>query len=122
MPMHPRPMADTVKPLLPSCRSFMLRLHTPTIHNTRFSVFLRLSGAPRRWSRIASTAMTTTPSHSRPTYDDVNLILRLYEMRREDRLRDARRWFTASFKVKTHEEFTALCPGGSETNASYRMV
>ena len=66
--------------------------------------------------------MTTTPSHSRPTYDDVNLILRLYEMRREDRLRDARRWFTASFKVKTHEEFTALCPGGSETNASYRMV
>ena len=58
----------------------------------------------------------------RATYDDVNLILRLYEMRREDRLREARKWFTASFKVKSYEEFQALCPPGSEPNASYRMV
>ena len=59
---------------------------------------------------------------ARPTYDDVNLILKLYDLRREHRLREARRWFAASFKVKTLEEFTALCPGGSEPNASYRMV
>ena len=59
---------------------------------------------------------------ARATYDDVNLILRLYEMRRDDRLREARKWFTGSFKVKTFEEFTALCPPGSEPNASYRMV
>ena len=59
---------------------------------------------------------------NRATYDDVNLILRLYEMRREDRLREARKWFTASFKVKTFEEFQGLCPPGSEQNASYRMV
>src|SRR5258706_15765266 len=59
---------------------------------------------------------------ARATYDDVNLIVRLYEMRREDRLREARRWFTASFKVKSFEEFQALCPPGSEPNASYRMV
>ena len=59
---------------------------------------------------------------ARPTYDDVNLILKLYEMRREDRLREARRWFAASFKVKTAGEFTALCPVGSEPNASYHMV
>ena len=59
---------------------------------------------------------------ARATYDDVNLILRLYEMRREDRLREARKWFTGSFKVKTFEEFQALCPPGSEANASYRMV
>jgi hypothetical protein len=58
----------------------------------------------------------------RATYDDVNLILRLYEMRREDRMREARKWFTASFKVKSYEEFQALCPPGSEPNASYRMV
>jgi hypothetical protein len=56
------------------------------------------------------------------TYDDVRLILQLYEMRREARLREARRWFTASFKPKTFEDFTALCPPGSEPNASYRMV
>ena len=59
---------------------------------------------------------------ARATYDDVNLILRLYEMRREDRLREARKWFTGSFKVKNYDEFMALCPPGSEPNASYRMV
>jgi hypothetical protein len=59
---------------------------------------------------------------ARATYDDVNLILRLYEMRREDRLREARKWFTGSFKVKSFDEFMALCPPGSEPNASYRMV
>ena len=59
---------------------------------------------------------------ARATYDDVNLILRLYEMRREERLRDARKWFTGSFKVKSFEEFQALCPPGSEPNASYRML
>jgi hypothetical protein len=59
---------------------------------------------------------------ARATYDDVNLILRLYEMRREVRLREARKWFTQSFKVNNYEEFTALCPPGSEPNASYRMV
>ena len=56
------------------------------------------------------------------TYDDVKLILQLYDMRREPRLREARRWFTASFKPKSYEELTALCPPGSEPNASYRMV
>jgi hypothetical protein len=56
------------------------------------------------------------------TFDDVNLILRIYDMRREERLREARKWFAASFRVKTIEEFNALCPVGSETNASYRMV
>lgn len=56
------------------------------------------------------------------TFDDVNLILKLYDMRREDRLREARKWFTGSFKVKTFDDFTKLCPPGSEPNASYRMV
>ena len=56
------------------------------------------------------------------TFDDVKLVLKLYDMRREPRLRDARAWFTASFKVKTMEEWSALCPPGSEANASFRMV
>jgi hypothetical protein len=56
------------------------------------------------------------------THEDANLVLKLYEMRREDRMRDARRWFAASFKVKSLAEFQALCPPGSEANASFRMV
>ena len=59
---------------------------------------------------------------SRPTYDDANLILRLYEMRREDRMRDARAWFTAQFRPKKWEELATLVPPGSAENASYRMV
>jgi len=59
---------------------------------------------------------------SRPTFDDVNLILRLYEMRRDDRMRAARSWYMANFKVRTIEEWTALCVPGSDANASYRMV
>ena len=59
---------------------------------------------------------------ARPTFDDVNLILRLYDMRREPRMREARAWFTANFKARTLDEWTALCPPGTEPNASYRMV
>jgi hypothetical protein len=56
------------------------------------------------------------------TYDDANLILRLYDMRREERLRQARAWFSANFKAKNGEDVNKLCPPGSEENASYRMV
>ncbi len=56
------------------------------------------------------------------TYDDVNLILRLYDLRREERMRKARRWFIGSFNARTWNELNALCPIGSEENASYRMV
>jgi hypothetical protein len=58
----------------------------------------------------------------RATYDDVKLMLQLYEMRRDERMREARKWFSASFKIKTLDQLTALCPPGSEPNASYRMV
>jgi hypothetical protein len=58
----------------------------------------------------------------RPTYDDANLILRLYEMRREDRMRRARAWFTSQFKAATWEELQKLAPPGSDEHASYRMV
>jgi hypothetical protein len=56
------------------------------------------------------------------TYDDVNLILRLYEMRREEKLRQARDWFAKSFKVKSMDEFNKLCPPSYDTNAYFRMV
>ena len=59
---------------------------------------------------------------SKATYDDANLLLKLYDLRREPRMREARRWFAAHFKVKTLAEFQALCPPGSEENASYRQM
>ena len=56
------------------------------------------------------------------TYDDVNLILRLYDMRRETRMREARDWFASSFHARTLDEFRKLCPPGSPENASFRQV
>lgn len=56
------------------------------------------------------------------TYDDANLILRLYDLRREAKMRQAREWFGKSFHARTAEEFAALCPAGSDANAYYRMV
>ena len=56
------------------------------------------------------------------TYDDANLLLRLYEIRREPKMREARAWFAANFKPKTLAEVQELCPPGSENSARMRMV
>lgn len=57
-----------------------------------------------------------------PNHDDANLILRLYELRREPRMREARRWFVASFHASSVEDLQRICPPGSEEFASYRMI
>ena len=56
------------------------------------------------------------------TYDDASLILELYDLRREPRLRDARKWFGGAPQFQSREEWLKLVPPGSEENASYRMV
>lgn len=60
---------------------------------------------------------------SRPTYDDANLVLKLYDMRREERLRKARAWFAGNFKgVTSLEQFQKICAPGTDENASFRMT
>ncbi len=57
------------------------------------------------------------------SHDDANLILRLFELRREERMRKARNWFMNAFRgVSTVEQFQQLCPFGSDESASFRMV
>lgn len=56
------------------------------------------------------------------TFDDVNLILRLYEIRREEKMRTARDWFVQNFKPKTLEDVNRMTPPGSEANAYMRQV
>ncbi len=60
------------------------------------------------------------PIHA--TYEDVNLILKLYEMRREDKMRAARDYFGSTFSCKNMQEFQQHCPPGSERNAYFRQV
>lgn len=56
------------------------------------------------------------------THDQANLLLRLFELRREPRLREARAWFFANFDAKTLEEMNQKYPPGSEANTSLRMM
>jgi L-rhamnose mutarotase len=56
------------------------------------------------------------------TYDDANLILRLYELRREEKLRRAREWFSANFHAASPEDVQRIAPPGSDENAYFRMV
>jgi hypothetical protein len=59
---------------------------------------------------------------NQPTYDDANLILRLYELRREEEMRKARKWMGQSPPFLTREQWLAACPPGTESNAHFRMV
>src|SRR5260370_36539532 len=56
------------------------------------------------------------------TYDEVNLMLRLYDMRREPRLRQARAWFVEHFHPESPEEMMQKYPQGSEENTYIRVV
>jgi hypothetical protein len=56
------------------------------------------------------------------TYQDAELVLKLYEMRREERLRAARAWFVTNFKVQSLAEVMEKFPPGSDNNAYFRMV
>jgi hypothetical protein len=55
-------------------------------------------------------------------HEQVNLMLRLYDIRREPRLREAREWYVASFHPASAEEAMQQCPPGSTENAFMRMV
>ncbi|MGB0036933.1 MAG: hypothetical protein WBP79_15795 [Candidatus Acidiferrales bacterium] len=56
------------------------------------------------------------------THEQVNLMLRLYDIRREPRLREAREWFMNQFQPANAEDVMKLCPPGSQENAYMRMV
>ena len=59
------------------------------------------------------------PTVTVPTYEDAQLVLKLYELRREEKLRAARDWFVTKFFPQTADEVTALT--GTD-NTYYRMV
>lgn len=56
------------------------------------------------------------------THEDAKLILHLYDLRREERMRKAREWMGGEFRAYTLEEAMKAAPPGSGMNASYRMV
>src|ERR1700684_3927245 len=55
-------------------------------------------------------------------YDEVNLMLRLYDIRREQRLRQGRAGFVGNFRTMSPEETMQKYPQGSDENNFIRMV
>lgn len=56
------------------------------------------------------------------THEQVNLMLKLYDMRREPVLREARSWFGANFRPASFAEMSKQAPMGSPESAYARMV
>ena len=58
-----------------------------------------------------------------PTAEDAQLIMRLYDLRRESEMRKARSWFATSFWPKTADDVLELIRAGNpQENAWFRQV
>ena len=53
---------------------------------------------------------------------NAQLLLQIYELRREEKLRHAREWVFGNFWADNLEEFNTICPPGTDENAFYRQV
>jgi hypothetical protein len=58
----------------------------------------------------------------KPTHEDANLILRLYELRREEKMRKAREWFSFKFFPQTMDDFKVIQDPAAPENSYFRMV
>jgi hypothetical protein len=59
---------------------------------------------------------------TKPTYEQAQLHLQVYDQRREARLRQAREWFFKNFFADTLDEGMKIAPPGTETGAFFMMV
>ena len=59
---------------------------------------------------------------TKPTHEQAQLHLQVYDLRREARLRQARDWFQQNYKAETFDEATKLMQPGTESNTFTGMV
>ena len=57
-----------------------------------------------------------------PTNEDVQSILKLYELRREQKLRLAREWYATRFFPQSFDDIKAIVSPQNPDNAYFRMV
>jgi hypothetical protein len=57
-----------------------------------------------------------------PTYEDAQLVLKLYELRREEKLRAAREWFVGKFFPRSAADLETLYSLPGVENTYFRMV
>jgi len=63
--------------------------------------------------------MSTKP---KPTFEQAQLHLQVFEERRDARLREARQWFMKNFFADTLDRAMKIAPMGSEAGTSFMMV
>src|SRR3954452_6588270 len=59
---------------------------------------------------------------AKPTHEQAQLHLQVYEMRREARMREARDWFSKNYFANNMEEAMRIAAPGTETGAFAMMV
>ena len=59
---------------------------------------------------------------AKPTYEQAQLHLQIYEQRREPRLRQARDWFFSNYFADTLEDTMRIAAPGTEGGTSFMMV
>lgn len=59
---------------------------------------------------------------AKPTYEQAQLHLQVYDLRREPRLRQARDWFQQSFNAQTFDDAMRLAAPGTESGVFFGMV
>src|SRR5574338_1050118 len=59
---------------------------------------------------------------SKPTHEQAQLHLQVYDLRREARLRQARDWFQQNYRASTMEEAMKLAAPGTEAGTFVGMV
>lgn len=59
---------------------------------------------------------------TKPTHEQAQLQLQLFDLRREERLRKARDWFFKNFFAETLDEAMKIAPMGTDQGAFFMMV
>lgn len=59
---------------------------------------------------------------TKPTHEQAQLHLQVYDLRREARLRQARDWFQRNYRAQSFEEAMRLAAPGTETGTFFGMV
>lgn len=59
---------------------------------------------------------------TKPTHEQAELQLKVYDLRREPRLRQARDWFQQNYRAKTFEEAMRIAPFGTENGTFVGMI
>ena len=66
--------------------------------------------------------MSKKKARMKSSHKDAMLVLKLYELRREEKLREARDWFASQFFPESIDDFKAVFAPGNPHNAHFRMV